>query len=414
MPQSHTTSDRHAANSGDRTRAPSRCGLAVVYVGFIVTGVVTTLLGPILPSLQASWRLSDQRAGYLFAVQFTASIVGTIVGSELIPRLGFRISLSVGYALMAVGISGLALGTWPLALLAVAFHGAGFGWAIPVSNLLVYQIRSSNRAAALNLLNFAWGVGAVACPLLAGLAQRRSAQEGFLLGVAASAGLIATLLLALRFEVANPRARGSRFAQIGELCRQPFAWMLALTFFLYVGTEASLGGWVADYAKRITESSTSWIFTPSFYWAGLMLGRAVAPLFLRRIRDCTLATAGLALAFLGVLMLIFASSIAGACAAGGLAGLGLASVYPVTIAQLSRLGAAGQRISGAMFAIAGCGGACLPWLIGFVSTHAGSLKAGLLVPLIATASMLSLYSLPKVGISMAKAITEAQPEAVAF
>jgi len=43
-----------------------------------------------------------------------------------------------------------------------------------------------------------------------------------------------------------------------------------------------------------------------------------------------------------------------------------------------------------MFALAGAGGATLPWLIGYTSTVAGSLKYGLLVPLFGCIVMLIL------------------------
>jgi fucose permease len=46
-----------------------------------------------------------------------------------------------------------------------------------------------------------------------------------------------------------------------------------------------------------------------------------------------------------------------------------------------------------MFALASLGGATMPALVGFTSTHAGSLRAGLLVPFIACLAMLGLSGL---------------------
>jgi fucose permease len=44
-----------------------------------------------------------------------------------------------------------------------------------------------------------------------------------------------------------------------------------------------------------------------------------------------------------------------------------------------------------MFTLAGFGGACVPWLVGFWSTRMSSLKLGLIVPVIGCAAMLALY-----------------------
>jgi len=37
----------------------------VLHAGFALTGVLTTLLGPVLPALSARWRLDDAQAGFL-------------------------------------------------------------------------------------------------------------------------------------------------------------------------------------------------------------------------------------------------------------------------------------------------------------------------------------------------------------
>jgi len=44
-----------------------------------------------------------------------------------------------------------------------------------------------------------------------------------------------------------------------------------------------------------------------------------------------------------------------------------------------------------MFALAGLGAACVPWMVGVLSTECSSLKLGLTVPLAGCAIMLALY-----------------------
>jgi fucose permease len=74
-----------------------------------------------------------------------------------------------------------------------------------------------------------------------------------------------------------------------------------------------------------------------------------------------------------------------------LAGLGLAAVFPIAIANLShKFGAAATRVAGLMFNLAGLGGATLPWLVGFTSTRLNNLKFGLFVPLAGCTIMLLL------------------------
>jgi fucose permease len=45
-------------------------------IAFFPTGILSTLLGPMLPILIARWTLNDTQAGNLFLVQFLAMMVG--------------------------------------------------------------------------------------------------------------------------------------------------------------------------------------------------------------------------------------------------------------------------------------------------------------------------------------------------
>jgi fucose permease len=78
--------------------------------------------------------------------------------------------------------------------------------------------------------------------------------------------------------------------------------------------------------------------------------------------------------------------------AAGIAGLGLAPVFPICLALLAHFGVMERRIGEPMFVFAGLGGAVLPWLVGEVSSASGSLQTGLILPLIANVLLLAVYS----------------------
>ncbi len=85
------------------------------------------------------------------------------------------------------------------------------------------------------------------------------------------------------------------------------------------------------------------------------------------------------------------TTLRGARAGTGIAGLGLAPVFPIFIAWLSQqYGTQAPRIGGVMFALGGCGGATLPWLVGATSSRFASLRVGLLVPLCSSLLMLAV------------------------
>ena len=193
---------------------------------------------------------------------------------------------------------------------------------------------------------------------------------------------------------ADTKGNSSKVAALDrKIWKNHFVPVLGALFFIYVGTESSIGGWVASYAHRIDAGSgTFWALTPSFFWGALLLGRALAPVFLRHVRETTLASAGLVVASLGVFVLLIANTMALVVAGASLAGLGLASVFPINIAMLSQwFGEMASRIGGVMFALSSLGGATVPWLVGILSSRFGSLRIGLMVPLLGSLTMLFLY-----------------------
>ena len=368
-------------------------GTLLVHAAFVLTGVMTTLLGPMLPVFSARWSLSDSQAGYLFTAQFAASILGVALSSGMVHRYGYRLTIVFGLGFMAVGAGVLAQASWIVGLVSVCVYGFGLGLTIPTANLLIAELHPDRRAAALNLLNFPWGIGAVGCPFVVAALQRSQRTSLLLFGMAVCLALVAIVLGCIRLP-ADTKGNSSKEAALDrKIWKNRFVPVLGALFFIYVGTESSIGGWVASYAHRIDAGSgTFWALTPSFFWGALLLGRALAPVFLRHVRETTLASAGLVLASLGVFVLLIANTMALVVAGASLAGLGLASVFPINIAMLSQwFGEMASRIGGVMFALSSLGGATVPWLVGILSSRFGSLRIGLMVPLLGSLTMLFLY-----------------------
>jgi FHS family glucose/mannose:H+ symporter-like MFS transporter len=362
-----------------------------IHIAFVLTGATNTLLGPLLPVLVGWWGLADPDAGFLFTLQFAGSIVGAAVASPCIERFGLRSTLLSGIVIMATGVGALGAGTPSIGYPAVSWFGLGLGLTIPTTNLLVAETASSNRAAALSLLNFSWGVGAVAGPPAIALSRRIHDAHLFLFALAAALLLSAAMLGSIR------APRSDRAAGIA---RQPLdasdLWRRVLQFgsflFLYVGTETSVSGWMAVYAERADLlSSGIAIALPSVFWGTLLAGRALGPWVLKRRAEATVLRVGLAVATAGVLGLLAAGSPAALIAAVSVVGLGFSMVFPVSFAIFTReMGAAAAAATGPVFVFAALGGASLPWLVGVVSARTGNLAAGLLVPLAGCAGVLIL------------------------
>ncbi len=368
---------------------------AIAYAVFVPTGLITVLLGPLLPTLSLRWSLNDTQAGYLVTAQFIGSLWSTVSSSIVLPRIGFRWSIAIGLVLMALGALTLSAHNFLSGIVAVFCYGTGIGLTVPVGNLLVAGASPKHRSSSLNLLNFCWSAGAVACPFLLAAFQRGSGTAMFLSTLAAVLILLVVALFVV--PVSLPVETGvtmvpSNYSLLRYL-RTPTAIVLAVLFFVYVGTESSVGVWLASYAQRVSGTqSTEWITAPSYFYGALLLGRVAAPAILRRISDVTYARLSAVLAVVSVGALLCSRSFLTVAICAGLAGIGFSTLYPITIGYLSAsFGAVASRIAGTLFALSTLGGASMPWLVGYMSTQLGSLRMALLVTLLGALIMLWLF-----------------------
>ena len=370
--------------------------LILLFAGFVLSGIATTIVGPMLPIFIRRWSLDDGQAGLFSSIQFLAALGGTLASSAIAASWGYRPALVMGYALMGGGLASLNADTHAVALTATAAFGLGYGLITPGTNLFVAELGGAKSASLLNQLNFAWGAGAMICSPLIALALRRNGLGILLSGTAVFGGVLVMGLLFVSFGVQkhgnDVNTAGVASAAIGL----GVTIALAAMFFIYVAMENGIGIWSAEYAKRLANGIITGMTTlaPMFFYAGLTSGRAAAPLFLRHLHERKIVLGALSLAATATALLIASGSLPIATIAVFLAGLGCASVYPIFIAWLSRwYGAAAKKIGGILFALASLGGSAGPGLIGAVSKYSGSLRVGLLVPLAGAIILIGLVLL---------------------
>ena len=386
-----------------------RRALALVHAAFVLNGIVVTMLGPLIPILSAHWAISDADAGSLFTAQFTGSTLGVGLSSFLLPRRGFRAVLALGLFWMALGVAALSAAKWPSGLAAVFFYGIGFGIVIPTCNLLISKMYPDGEASALSLLNMSWGIGAILGPIsIAALVRvQQVAAFYWILAAMLIACAVGVSLSTIQADSTSTRKEKESDTSTSTEWQWKLAIVLAGLFFVYVGSENAFSGWLAAYAKRISGADSMWAMTPSFFWVTLVGGRGLAPIALRRFSDRTVAYAGLILASIGTAALLASHHLWTSMLSALLAGLGFAPVYPIIISLLARrYGDQAQRVAGFMFALAGMGGAVLPWVVGVIADRYGSLRLGLVVPLAGSLMMLLLQWLEAKSSDRASNISE--------
>jgi len=356
----------------DSSFGPSKLWLAA---GFILAGIGTVLLGPILPILLHQWRLTDAQGGILISAKFLGAFLG---GITVLPRL--RLAILIGCALCCCGFGAFAL-SHSLAPAAVAlfFGGLGLGQLIASTNILVGRRFRSHTGSALASLNTFWSLGAVLTGLLAAALLPRFGMRNPILSFAA-------LFLVVGFGGLLNNTHSDSLASATAVSSAPTALprfillKFALFLFLYGGLETCLANWLTTYTIRFSDARfLDGQSALVLLWIALTIGRALSAAILRWLRESTLQRLGLACAAALIVALCFTGNTARISAICVLLGLSLAPFFPTTFALLIGNNPS-AREAGAILAVSGLGAALFPWMMGVISTHTGSLRNAMAVP----------------------------------
>jgi MFS transporter, FHS family, glucose/mannose:H+ symporter len=348
----------------------------IIHIGFVLVGIVNTMLGPILPALSEKWSMNDSQAGHLFAALAVGGMLGAAISGWLVGKLGVIRLLVTGFTLMAVSLLCLSLSNWTMGLFATFCCGVSLGLTNPTINLLVAEIHKERRAAAINLVNLAWGVGAATGPLLIARLGGDSQTIGLPLWLLAALLLVIAVLIALCPPVSILTGRQAESPVSWRDWSKAYVLLTGALIFCYVGTETATGGWLASYAKRLnTHPGSYWAITQSIFWAGLLLGRALAPFALNYLTESRLLLLCAFISLFGSGFILSGDTSTYIFVGASLTGLGMSAIFPTTIALFTEYcGASASRITGVLFLLGSLGGAIIPWLVGQASNLYGSLR----------------------------------------
>lgn len=363
--------------------------LPLMHAIFLLSGLGTMLLGPILPLISRNWSLTDSQAGLLILAQFAGATIGGATASSRHIR-----GLMEGIAAAAIGFSLFAAAPSLLwALPALAVGGFGVGRSTTMVNIIGGARFTANRGSALARINFTWSFGALLSPLLAAWLVHIPLQTR--LAAFAALFILVGAIFTLQIVRAKPVAASNTSAGAIEtpLPGRVFVYFAAL-LFIYGGLETSLAGWLTTYDLRYGKTSLVLSeYTMVLLLAGLTSGRALSSWLLLKFRETTLQRASLALAAVLAAALALAHQPILIAALAVLLGMSLAPVFPATFALLMALRPPARK-AGLILAASGIGASALPWLMGVVSTRTGSLQIALALPVAAALAMLCVVLFP--------------------
>ena len=301
-------------------------------VAIFVYGMLSAMLGTILPDLSDRFRLSPRQNGTIAFAQALGLIIASLGVGPLIDNEGKKLGLIIGLALIATALFALPSASGFRSILFLLFLlGVGGGIVVTGANALVSDVGEAHRATALNMVNLFFGLGGLATPFIAANLFGRNWVR---LCYTVAALTVVSLAIEASTKMPEPtRTGGFVLADAAPVLGRPLLFLLGLFLFLYVSCEVGIWNWLPRHliAQGIPESRALNILSLGFA-LGLLIGRVgVSPIFIRVPAITVLLCASVVMAISTFLMLRLSNPLTAAILVF-LAGLSMAPVFPTTLA----------------------------------------------------------------------------------
>lgn len=363
-----------------------------MYFGFFAAGMMTTMLGVLLPYLTEKYHLNYTMGGLLLSAHQAGTLLASFVAGFLPYALGRKkttIALGAG---IIIGLILMTLtGSPAMLLLAFAATGIGRGTLNTISNAVVSEI-SDNKTRSLNLLHATFAIGAFMAPFAAiFITKALHASWSMSAWVTALLALISLIVIA-RSSLSNTPCTNEETTDTSAGFLRSFQfWNVTAILFFYIGTEATVVGWLVSYFTDSGIMGTALAqSTSAILWMMMLIGRLLCATFSDRVNKNKLLVWMSAATTIFYMLMISSTDIR--VIFPSLIGLGLsmAGMFPTAFSCMNARLTSSTAAGGTCVAAGTTGGIVLPMVVGAAAQNVsidagmGLLSMGLVVMLLLT------------------------------
>jgi fucose permease len=334
-----------------------RAIFALGFASFMTLGIYRSLFGPAFALFAARYAITEEPFGVLLSMNGLGVITALILSGALLPRLGYKVFILLGCSLWAVGVWGITLAV-PYEWLFAAVIMSGWGGGVLDITVNIVFTQTFSRAAPLNIIHAAYGVGAIAGPLIV--------STFFARGLSAPYGLVAVIVIMILAAFIWLDLRPVPKPDLHQATPAPTGMLVTMLGFIslyfgYVGIEAGVGNWMSVHLTPHFGAERAAALT-SIYWISLTLGRLLGAPISQRLGPAQLLLGATSVAVVGVLMCF---SVPLAPAGYALVGLGSGPVFPTGLLWVRQyFPARAPAMMAIVMVAATTGGTVVVWLMG--------------------------------------------------
>lgn len=328
-------------------------------------------VGPVLPSLAEQTNSSLGSISFLFTARSFGYMIGSLVAGRLFDRYSGHPVVAVALVVIALSFALIPIST-ALILLILLVILMGFSEAgidVGVNSMLIW-IHGASVSPFMNGLHFFFGLGAFFSPLIFARLVSAGLQSTALFWAMAVLVLPVVWIISRR---PSPKTEVHSGETRSGSIPNGLILMVAFVFFLYVGIEVGLSGWIYTYALSMNlADEISAAYLTSGFWAAFTIGRFISIPLARWFRPVTFLAVDLLGTITGFLVLVLVPGSPALWIGTLLTGVSMASFFPSFMSFIGSKGQISAKITGRFFVGSSLGGMLVPWLIGQLFETSGA------------------------------------------
>src|SRR5580704_5027369 len=386
-----------------RSMPRNRYMVAIVFLTFFVMSLLTNILGPIVPDIISSFRVSQAAAAFLPFSFFIAYGVMSIPAGFLVERFGEKPVMIAAFLVGTAGSLSFALHpSYQVAVFSLFVMGSGMATLQTAINPLL-RVSGGEEHFAFNsaFAQLVFGSASFLSPYLysymvLNLGSEHPGRNRLLeilarvtppaLPWASMYWIFAVFTLAMvvllflsrfpRVELTSDEQAGS-FQTYGSLFRKPMVWAFFLCVFAYVGSEQGTANWISEFLTKYHgyDPHTTGAAAVSWFW-GLLTAGCLIGMLLLKIFDSRYVLIGTCLGALLCLTAALFGSAHTSLVAFTAMGLCASVMWPILVSLALNSVAENHGAFAGILSTGIMGGAVVPLMIGRIGDHFG-LRTGI-------------------------------------
>jgi len=390
--------------------------VAIVFLTFFVMSLLTNILGPIVPDIINSFRVSLAAAAFLPFSFFIAYGVMSIPAGFLVERFGEKPVMIAAFLVGTAGSLSFALHpSYRVAVFSLFVMGSGMATLQTAINPLL-RVSGGEENFAFNsaFAQLVFGSASFLSPymysyLVLNLGSEHASRNRLLevlarltppaLPWASMYWIFAVFTLAMvvvllfsrfpRVELTIDEQAGS-LEMYGSLFRKPMVWAFFLCIFAYVGSEQGTADWISKFLSQYHgyDPHTTGATAVSWFW-GLLTAGCFIGMLLLKVFDSRYVLIGTCLgALLCLTAALFGPANVSVIAFPGI-GLFASVMWPILVSLALNSVSEHHGSFAGILSTGIMGGAVVPVIIGRIGDHFG-LRAGVAFLYVTFACVLSV------------------------